>query len=109
VKEESSINETETETRALEVTQQDIDQGQPNSAQGCPFALAARRLFPGWNHVSVAPGWNVTVNIQLHRFGLNTAFEEWAVDAKGTAAVRSYDTGAGMLPGTYTLTLAERR
>lgn len=99
---------SETETRTLEVTQEDIDQGQPNNASRCPFALAARRLFPGWEHVSVAYGWGGAVNIQLHKFGFNTAFEEWLIDAAGPAAIRSYDGGAGMIPGTYTLTLFSR-
>lgn len=99
----------ETETRTLEVTQEDIDQGQPNSARDCPFARAARRLFPGWDHVSVAYGLGGTVNVQLYRFGLNFALEEWLIDAEGTVAIRSYDGGAGMAPGTYTLTLAERK
>lgn len=103
------MSTTETETRTLEVTQEDIDQGESNIATRCPFALAARRLFPGWNHASVAYGWNCTMNIQLHKFGVWLGFEEWLIDAAGTAAIRSYDGGAGMVPGMYTLTLAKRR
>jgi len=47
---------SENETRTLEVLQEDIDSaaGRTSSALGCPFAYAARRLFPGWQHVSVA-------------------------------------------------------
>jgi hypothetical protein len=104
VKEESM---TEQETRALEVRQEDIDNGTPNSASRCPFALAARRLFPGWDHVSVAP-WRTGMNVELHNWQAG-AFERWNLDAEGTAAVLCYDAGASMVPGTYTLTLDERR
>lgn len=104
------MSTTETETRTLEITQEDIDRGQPNAAHDCPFARAARRLFGcHWGHVSVGYGLGGTVNIHLHKFGLNAAFEEWLIDAAGPAAIRSYDAGAGMGPGTYTLTLAKRR
>jgi hypothetical protein len=104
VKEESM---TEQETRALEVLQEDIDNGVPNSAFKCPFALAAKRLFPGWDSVSVT-----SCDIVLRNWRATGEYERWLLDAEGTAAILGYDVShgdAGMVPGTYTLTLDERR
>jgi hypothetical protein len=95
---------TGTETRTLDVTQEDIGNGKRGSARKCPFALAAQRLFPGWS-VTVVPG-------DVHLYGLEPGppvFEQWDIDAAGKAAVVRYDTTGSIEPGSYTLTLAVRR
>lgn len=37
----------------INVTQRDIDKGRPNTSKYCPIALAAKRLFPSDNTISV--------------------------------------------------------
>lgn len=95
---------TGTETRALDVLQEDIDNGKRGSARNCPFALAARRLFPGWESVTVVPS-----DVQLVNWEPGYAFEQWDLDAAGRSTALTYDTTGNMKPGSYTLTLAARR
>jgi hypothetical protein len=92
---------SETETKTLTVTQEDIDAG-GHSAQNCPFALAARRLFPGWPSVTVVPR-----NIYLSNWE-PCRFEQWDLDAEGTAAILRYDATEMMEPDSYTLTRSQQ-
>jgi hypothetical protein len=91
---------SETETKTLTVTQEDIN-ADGLGARDCPFALAARRLFPGWSSVTV-------ISHDIHLTNGTGKFESWDLDAEGTAAIRRYDTAREMEPGSYTLTLGRR-
>jgi hypothetical protein len=95
---------TEPETRTLEVLQEDIDAG-GRTVYNCPFALAARRLFPEWASVTVTPDDVLCARGSGHEYESGL----WNLDAAGGAAVRRYDEGESMEPGAYTLTLAGRR
>jgi len=97
------MTENGTETRVLDVLQEDFDRGVQGSATRCPFALAARRLFPEWDSITVVPP-----DIHLSNYGPR-AFEQWDLNAAGRSAVLTYDTTGEMQPGSYTLTLAVRR
>jgi len=88
------------ETRALEVTQEDITAGVRASATRCPFALAARRLFPGWHSVTVVN--NIVCSSPFR-------YAAWDIEPRGVREIVHYDDGGAMEPGTYTLTLRERR
>lgn len=102
---------SEAETRVLEVIQEDIDAANGRtSATGCPFAQAAKRLFPGWDSVTVAFAFmgQGSADIHLNQWA-ERAFEQWLVDEAGTAAVRRYDAGEAMEPGSYTLTFVKRQ
>lgn len=94
-------------TRTLNVTQEDISAG-THSAHGCPFALAARRLFPGWESVTVVSG-RLKADVHLvSRVAVSQyAFEQWDLDEAGRAAIVRYDTAGTMEPGAYTLTRNE--
>ncbi len=83
------------ETKILDVTPEDISNGRRQSNHGCPFALAARRLF-GTDAISVIP--------TRIRVGTYPSDERWTLDEAGTAAIDHYDSTGEMLPGQYTLT-----
>lgn len=92
------------EFKDLHVTQEDIDAGceEGKRAHTCPFARAATRLFGTKAGVvsksSFAPA-------RIHVYG--THFQTWNIDDAGGSAIRRYDGGDGMEPGTYTITKAE--
>lgn len=77
----------------LRLTAADIRDGLPRSSCFCPFAIAARRLFP-----------RRSVLVSSDTIHLTKA--SYSLSVKAVQAIRRYDNGRTMKPGTFKLTLS---
>lgn len=61
---------TATKEICIKVTQEDIDNGIPESSRSCPIALAVKRQFPDWDYVNVASYIEAFATNGMRRFSL---------------------------------------
>lgn len=79
---------------SVEVTQEDITNGDPNIGDSCPIALACRRVFPG---AKIFVGRRF---VTLEQFEIIT---KYSLPPAGIKFVHNFDVNNPVLPTTVVL------